>query len=358
MSKVFFIAEAGVNHNGDRSSALELIDIAADAGADAIKFQTFTAKELVSMSAPKAEYQIKNDLADESHLKMLEKLELNKDLQIELSDHAKKKNIEFMSTAFDIDNLDFLVNEAGMKINKIPSGEITNAPLLIHHGRSSNKIILSTGMSGLEEIEMALSAIAFGMFNDHEKPSLKAFKETYNSNKRRARLKERVALLHCTSEYPAPIEDLNLRAIQTLSDYFQVSVGYSDHSLGIDASIIAVTLGAEIIEKHFTLDKNQEGPDHQASLEPKELKRLISSIRGVESILGSNKKAPTINEEKNKIVSRRSLVAKREIRQGNIFSMDNLTNKRPGNGISPFELWTYIGKKSKNNYNKDDQINE
>ena len=358
MKKIYFIAEAGVNHNGDMGLAMNLIDVAAEAGADAVKFQTFKSDELVAPSAAKAEYQEDKSNPNQTQLEMLKKLEISEDFQKELVEHCSKAGIEFMSTAFDSKSLDFLINDLGMKVNKIPSGEITNAPLLIHHGRTKNKIILSTGMSTIDEIEDALSAICFGILQKNGKPSAKGLHDLYKSAEVKDELKKRVILLHCTSEYPALDESINLKAMRSIRDFFDLSVGYSDHSLGIEVSLMAATMGASVIEKHFTMDKNLDGPDHKASLNPNELKNLVDLIRRAERIIGNGEKAPTLVEEKNKIVSRRSIFANSEIKKGDQFSLENLTLKRPGDGISPFRMWDLINKHSKKDYKKDEKISQ
>ena len=243
-----------------------------------------------------------------------------------------------------------------MKVNKVPSGEITNAPLLIHHGKTKNKIILSTGMTTIDEIENALSAISYGILGKNEKPSENLMQNLYKSEEVNDELKKRVTLLHCTSEYPAPDESINLKAMGSIRDYFDLNVGYSDHSLGIEVSLMAATMGASIIEKHFTIDKNLDGPDHQASLNPDELNNLVNLLRRAEKIIGNGKKTPTLVEEKNKIVSRRSIFANSKIKKGDQFSLENLTLKRPGDGISPFRIWDLIDMYSKEDYKKDEKI--
>ncbi len=358
MSEIFIIAEIGVNHNGSRDIAMEMIDTASKAGVDAVKFQTFNTEKLVSKNTPKTEYQIKNDRSSKNQFDMLKKLELSRDLHLELNEYCSSKEIEFMSTAFDEDSLDFLVHEVGMKKNKIPSGELNNAPFLIKHGATGNKIILSTGMSSLKQIHQAISAIAFGFSKTNMKPSIKSFREVIKSKDIQNELRKKITLLHCTSQYPAPIDSLNLMALFTLKEEFEMPVGYSDHSLGTEASIAASAMGAEIIEKHFTLDNTLEGPDHKASLEPNQLINLVSSIRKVELMLGSRSKSPSKEELENKNLATKSIVAKSIIRQGEYFTDDNLTTKRPGDGMSPFLFWDLIGVKSKKEYMPDEQIDE
>jgi len=358
MSEIFIIAEIGVNHNGSRDIAMEMIDTASRAGVDAVKFQTFNTEKLVSKNTPKTKYQIKNDRSSKNQFDMLKKLELSRDLHFELNEYSSSKEIEFLSTAFDEDSLDFLVHELGMKKNKIPSGELNNAPFLIKHGATGNEIILSTGMSSLKEIHQAISAIAFGMSETKMKPSNKNFKEVIQSKDIQNELMKRVTLLHCTSQYPAPIESLNLMALITLKEEFEMNVGYSDHSLGIEASVAAAAMGAKIIEKHFTLDNTLEGPDHKASLEPDELINLATSIRKIELMLGSREKSPSKEELEIKSLATKSIVAKNIIREGEYFTDDNLTTKRPGDGMSPFLFWDLIGVKSKKEYMPDEQIDE
>lgn len=351
------IAEAGVNHNGSRELAFKLIDAAKDAGADIVKFQTFKAKKLASKIAHQAEYQVENTQKKESQLTMLERLELPYELHHELISYCNELGIEFLSTAFDSESLDFLVNDLKLKTLKLPSGEITNAPLILEHARTGCDIILSTGMATLAEIEDALGVIAYGFIADKStKPSIQAFKEAYASETGQKALQEKVTILHCTTEYPAPMEEINLRAMDTLSQAFCLPSGYSDHSEGITIPIAAVARGAICIEKHFTLDKTMEGPDHKASLEPDELKAMVNAIRHVEIALGSGVKRPTISEVKNKSVARKSLVAKKDIEIGELLTTKNLTIKRPGTGISPFSYWEMLEKPAQKTYREDEKI--
>ncbi|HHF2880045.1 N-acetylneuraminate synthase [Vibrio diabolicus] len=351
------IAEAGVNHNGSRELAFKLIDAAKDAGADIVKFQTFKAKNLASKVAHQAEYQVENTKREESQLAMLKRLELPYDLHHELIDYCEEIGIEFLSTAFDSESLDFLVNDLGLKTLKLPSGEITNAPLILEHAKTGCDIILSTGMATLAEVEDALSVIAFGLTQDkNAKPSITAFREAYASSEGQIALQEKVTILHCTTEYPAPMDEINLRAMDTLGASFGLRAGYSDHSEGITIPIAAVARGAVLIEKHFTLDKTMEGPDHKASLEPDELKLMVDAIRNVEIALGSGVKAPTVSEIKNKSVARKSLVALDSIAVGDSFTTNNLTVKRPGTGISPFRYWDILGSVAQKTYEQDEEI--
>ncbi len=355
--KTIIIAEAGVNHNGSLENALELVNVAAQSGADIVKFQSFKSKKLVTNTAEKAEYQIKNTGETESQQSMLEKLELSASDHLRLFDECKALNIEFLSTAFEQESLDLLVNDLGLHRLKIPSGEITNAPLLLRFAQSGCEIILSTGMSSLSDIEVALGVLAFGMTQEKTtSPSLRAFQQAYNSDEGQAALRTKVALLHCTTEYPAPIDEINLRVIDTLNAAFRLPVGYSDHSEGISIPIAAVAKGAKIIEKHFTLDRNMEGPDHAASLEPNEFREMVSQIRLTERAFGSSVKLVTGSEEKNMAIARKSLVAAKAVKKGEIFSEDNLTVKRPGNGISPLKYWSYIGLPANRDYEEDEVL--
>ncbi|MDD4593210.1 MAG: N-acetylneuraminate synthase [Parabacteroides sp.] len=356
MNNTFIIAEAGVNHNGSLDMALKLIDVAADAGADAVKFQTFKADKVVSRFAPKAEYQTRNTGVVDSQLEMVKKLELNEEQHMVLVEHCRKRGIEFMSTPFDLDSVNFLANVIKVSRLKIPSGEITNGLILLKFAQTGKPLILSTGMSTLDEVELALGVLAFGFINSGEKPSRGAFKEAYSSNEGQAFLKEKVSLLHCTTEYPAPFDEVNLKAMDTLKEKFALSVGYSDHTMGIAVPIAAVARGALIIEKHFTLDRNLPGPDHKASLEPGELKQMVSSIRQIELALGNGVKQPTASEIKNMVVARKSLVATRDIKSGEMFTEANLDVKRPGTGRSPFEYWGLLGKTAKKEYKADEVI--
>ena len=311
------IAEAGVNHNGDPAIARALIDVAADAGADRVKFQTFVADRLVTAGSVKAPYQLLSTAADESQRAMLRRLELSREAHLDLLAHCKARGIRFLSTAFDLESVDLLA-ELGADCFKIPSGEITNLPYLRHVGRFGMPVLLSTGMADLNEVAAALDAL-----------------------ERSGTPRARITVLHCTTEYPAPIAEVNLRAMTAMRDALGVAVGYSDHTLGIEVAIAAVALGAVVIEKHFTLDRNLPGPDHRASLEPDELRALVTSVRNVERALGDGVKRPTVSELANRAVARKSIVAARFIAAGEVLGDDNLTVKRPGTGISPM-LWDDI----------------
>jgi len=327
---ILIIAEAGVNHNGSLALAKQMVVAAKKCGADIIKFQAFRADRLVSAQAPKADYQKKNTRTDESQRKMLKKYELNVMGQDVLKKTSDKLGIEYLASPFDEASADELAS-IGLARFKIPSGEITNHPFLAHVSRKQKPIILSTGMSTLKEVERALNVI---------------FREG----------NRRVTLLHCVTEYPAPFTEINLRAMETMKKAFGLPVGYSDHTLGIEISVAAAALGAEIIEKHFTLDRNMKGPDHRSSLEPKELAVMIQSIRHVESALGTGVKEPAPCEIKNLIIVRKSLVAARPIRRGEVFRLDHLVAKRAGKGISPDRLDELIGRKAPRNYRRDEVI--
>ncbi len=332
MQPVFIIAEAGVNHNGDLELAKQLIDVAAKAGADAVKFQTFKAKSLVSLDAPKAAYQMQTTAADESQFTMIKKLELNLDTHHLLRAHCHDRGIQFLSSPFDLESVDLLFG-LGMEIFKIPSGEITNLPYLRKIGSLNKKVILSTGMSTLAEVEAAIQILyAAGL------------------------KKEQLTLLHCNTEYPTPMVDVNLRAMQTLADSFDIKVGYSDHTLGIEIPIAAVALGATVIEKHITLDNDLPGPDHRASLEPQELVAMVKAIRNLEQALGDGIKQPTPSEEKNRPIARKSIVACRQIKQGELLTDDNLTVKRPATGISPMKWDRLIGTRASKDFKADEVI--
>ena len=356
-SRAYLIAEAGVNHNGSLDRALALIDAAVAAGADSVKFQTFKAEAVISRHAVKAEYQIQTTGAGETQLEMAKKLELDSEAHKILFEHCRKRSIQFLSTPFDLGSIDFLADHLDVPILKIPSGEVTNAPFLLKIARTGKPLIFSTGMSTLEEVRLALGVLAFGYTKPAgAKPSPEAFDSAYRSAEGQTVLSQRVTLLHCTTEYPAPFEDVNLRAMDTLKEAFNLKVGLSDHSRGIHVAIAAVARGAAVIEKHFTLDRNLPGPDHQASLEPEELAAMVRAIREVELSLGSGEKKPAASELKNLPIARRSLVAAKAIQAGEKFSEENLTIKRPGVGVSPMNYWKFIGKKSTRDYQPDELI--
>jgi len=353
------IAEAGVNHNGDEKLAFKLVDAAHKAGADIVKFQTFKASKLVTANAQQADYQVTNTQKKESQLAMLSRLELSFEFHLELVKYCNKLGIEFLSTAFDSESLKFLVNDLKLKKLKIPSGDLTNAPLVLEHAQTGCDLIVSTGMATLAEIETALGVIAFGyVATKTEKPSIQAFEEAYYSELGQKILKEKVTILHCTTEYPAPLQDINLKAMDTIANAFKLPVGYSDHSVGINIPIAAVAREAKVIEKHFTLDQNMEGPDHKASLEPEQLKAMIEGIRNIELALGDGLKGPKPSEIKNKSVARKSLVAEQIIKKGAVFSEDNMTTKRPGSGQNPINYWGLLGSEAKNDYQIGELIDE
>lgn len=354
MSSVYIIAEAGVNHNGSVDMAKQLIDAAAASGADAVKFQTFKAERLVSRFAQKAEYQKRTTDAEESQFAMIKRLELDLETHRVLQQYCRESAIEFLSTPFDTDSVDLLV-QLGISRLKIPSGEITNAPLLLKAARTGLPVILSTGMSTLGDVEQALAVLAFGYAGSGE-PSRRAFAGAYASRDAQEQLQSHVTLLHCTTEYPAPFADVNLRAMDTMRDAFGLPVGYSDHTEGIAVPVAAAARGAQLIEKHFTLDRTLPGPDHKASLEPEELTAMVRSIRQVEQALGSPLKAPAVSEVKNMDIARKSLVAARNIGAGETFTEENLAVKRPGSGRSPMQYWEILGTTAGREYHEDETI--
>jgi N,N'-diacetyllegionaminate synthase len=332
MKRILVIAEAGVNHNGSLETAKRLVEVAANAGADFVKFQTFNADDIVTKTADKAEYQKIATGNDVSQYEMLKSLELTSDMHEQLLEHCDNFSIGFLSTGFDQSSVAYLVS-LGQQLVKVPSGEITNLPYLKFVGSLGLPVILSTGMSSLEEVGDALNVLKnAGTDND------------------------RVTVLHCTSEYPAPFENVNLNAMQTISKEFGVSVGYSDHTTGIEISIAAAALGATVIEKHFTLDRALPGPDHKASLEPDELVALVKSIRNIEIALGDGSKVPSNGENKNKLIARKSIVARQDIHSGDSFTLDNLTTKRPGTGVSPMKWHEILGKTATRDYLQDEII--
>jgi len=355
----FIIAEAGVNHNGSLEMAEHLIDVAAEAGADAVKFQTFRGELGVSRHAPKANYQTRTTEKSESQLEMVRKLELTEADHVALIDRAKSRRIAFLSTPFDVPSLQMLTGRFGLETIKIPSGEITNAPFLLAIARVAKRVILSTGMSTLAEVEAALGVLAFGFAESPEvAPSCEAFVRAFANDIDQQALRQRVTLLHCTTEYPAPFAEVNLRAMDTMAAAFALPVGYSDHTLGIHIPVAAVARGASVIEKHFTLDRGLPGPDHKASLEPDELRQMVAAIREVELALGDGVKRPTPAEWKNRDVARKSLIAARPILAGEVFTTENLTFKRPGNGISPFRFWQIVGQVSARSYAEDEKLRD
>lgn len=356
--KTFVIAEAGVNHNGSLEMAKELVKVAKDAGADAVKFQTFKAENLVTKQAKQADYQIENLGEDSSQFAMLKKLELTYEEFVELQSFCELQKIEFLSTPFDFESVDFLLDELTMSTVKIPSGELTNAPFIHYIATKRKPIILSTGMATLEEIHEALAFISYGLAKPEESVKLEQVYAFYSTEEAKDVLKEYVTLLNCTTQYPAPTHSINLNAINEMKKVFGLPTGLSDHSEGIYIPVAAVGMGATVIEKHFTLDKTLEGPDHIASLNPYELKSMIKGIREVEQALGDGIKVPTPLEIQNRIPVRKSLVAKKSIQPGEVFSSSNLTVKRPGGGIEPSKYWSYIGQVALNSYDEDELIDE
>ncbi len=331
MNKTLIIAEAGVNHNGSIELAKKLVDSAVDAGVDYVKFQTFKAEQLVSKNAKQASYQIENTGIKESQYQMLKKLELTHDNHHILIDYCKQKGVKFLSTAFDFDSIDFLKDK--LDFYKIPSGEITNYPYLVKVAKLQLPIVMSTGMANLQEVKDALAVLTSNGIDKND-----------------------VTVLHCNTEYPTPMKDVNLLAMKTIEKELGVAIGYSDHTLGIEIPIAAVTLGAKVIEKHFTLDKTMEGPDHKASLEPQELKAMVKAIRTIETALGNGIKKPSKSEQKNISVARKSIVALTDIAKGDILTEDNITVKRPGTGTSPMKWDQVIGSIAAKNYKTDELI--
>jgi N-acetylneuraminate synthase len=353
--RVYVIAEAGVNHNGSLELALQLVDAAAQAGADAVKFQTFKAGQLVSRVAEKAAYQRKASDAHESQLAMLQRLELTDEAHFILIQRCKERGIDFLSTPFELDSLRFLVDEMGLQCLKLSSGDLTNAPLLLAAARAGRQLIISTGMATLGEVETALGVLAFGYTSPAEvQPTLAGFATAFASPEARQVLGANVVLLHCTSEYPAAPAEINLRVMDTLRAAFGLRVGFSDHSEGIAIPVAAVARGAIMVEKHFTLDRTMPGPDHLASLEPVALAQMVKAIREVEQALGRPVKYPTRVELDNMRVSRKSLVALTEIRQGDILTAENLGVKRPGYGLSPIHLWEWLGRQAPRTFHADE----
>lgn len=353
---VYVIAEAGVNHNGSLDLALQLVDAAADSGADAVKFQTFRADELAAANAPKAGYQVRATGAGETQLQMLRKLELSTQAHRALIARCRLRGVDFISSPFDAASLKLLTQTFRLPVLKIASGEITNGPLLLQAARSGRHIILSTGMSVLGEIEAALAVLAFGLLRSSRAPSRPNFAQAYRSAAGRRRLREKVVVLQCTTDYPTRFEDVNLRAMDALRAAFGLPVGLSDHSLGIAIPIAAASRGACVIEKHVTLDRNMPGPDHRASLEPAEFKSMVAGIRQVEAALGHGLKLPTASELRNVRVARKSLVAARSIAKGERYSALNLSAKRVGRGRSPMDFWELSSTTAPRRLRKDEPV--
>lgn len=353
--KCLIIAEVGVNHNGDVDRALALIDAGAKAGADVVKFQTFKADLLVTGAAPKAGYQVRQTGARQSQAEMLKALELGAEAFQRLRRHCADRGVQFMSTPFDEESVDFLVGPMQVETLKVSSGDLTNGPLLLKMARARIPIILSTGMATMPEIEEALGVIAFGLTGG-KRPSRKAFAAAYASPGGRRELRRLVSILHCTTEYPTQLGDVNLRAMDTLRERFGLSTGYSDHTVGITVPIAAVARGATIIEKHFTLDRKLPGPDHAASLEPDEVAAMVTGIREVEQSLGSPDKGPTASELGTAKVARRSLHAVCPIRAGEVFTSENVSARRPGTGRTPMAYWEVLGSVAKRSYVAEEPI--
>jgi N,N'-diacetyllegionaminate synthase len=332
MNKTVIIAEAGVNHNGDIQLAKKLVDVAAEAGADYVKFQTFRAEKIASRSATKADYQKQTTSAGENQLQMLKALELSADDHRQLMEYCQAKSIAFLSTPFDLESIE-LLKKLGITLGKIPSGELTNLPYLEKMAESFRELVMSTGMADMQEIKEAIDVLATKGFP-----------------------KEKITVLHCNTEYPTPFCDVNLQAMPVIAKEFGVKVGYSDHTAGIEVAIAATALGATLIEKHFTLDRTMEGPDHKASLEPDELIKMVQSIRNIEQALGSKVKAPTPSETKNRNIARKSLVAALNMEAGHVIRKEDLAVKRPGNGISPMLFYTIVGKKIKKFIGEDELL--
>jgi len=352
MNKVYVIAEAGVNHNGDLKLAHELVDAAADAGADAVKFQTFVPELLASSLAEKAAYQQRNQPDKDNQLEMLQKLALDFEHHHELFDHCQRREIDFLSSPFDKHSASFLIDKMELPQIKLGSGELTNGPLIWQLALSGRKLILSTGMATLDEIREALGLICHAITHPGEQPQTNDFSACFDARL----LKNHVSLLHCTTEYPCPVDSVNLLAMNTLAETFGLTCGYSDHTQGINVSLAAVARGAVIIEKHFTLDRSLPGPDHLASLEPEELKLLVEGIRQIELALGSKDKQPVASERNNAAIARKSIIALQAISKGQGYNSDNIGCKRPGKGISPMRYWSLLDKTSQRDYDKDEII--
>jgi N-acetylneuraminate synthase len=350
------IAEAGVNHNGSLEAALELVDAAAAARADVVKFQTYMPEEVISSRAPKAEYALRTTDAAESQLDMARRIWLPYEAFHTIAARCRERGIAFLSTPFDLPSLDFLAEGMKLETIKLPSGEITNAPLLLRAARTGRRLIVSTGMASLAEVEAALGVLAFGYTTPNESPYAAAFPAAFASEKGRAALAAHVTLLHCTTEYPSPAGDANLRAMATLRAAFGLPVGLSDHTKGIAVPVAAVALGASAIEKHFTLSRDLPGPDHKASLEPAELAEMVAAIRDVEAALGDGVKVPRPSEIGNIPIARKSLVARRAIAKGERFDELNLAVKRPGDGVSPMHYWDWLGRVAARDYAADEKI--
>ena len=358
-SSIYIIAEAGVNHNGSIDLAKKLVEIAKQCGANAVKFQSFKASSLACKNAPKAAYQQKTTTSSESQFEMLTRLELNENDHHVLNQYANERSIDFLSSPFDLSSVALLTERLALPRLKIPSGQITHAPLLLAAASSGLPLIVSTGMATLGEIEASLGVIAFGYTERELPPSSQTFRSAYESTKGQAALQQLVTLLHCTSEYPTPYQDANLRAMDSLRHAFGLPVGLSDHTEGIAVALAAAARGATVIEKHFTVDKSLPGPDHQASVDPNQLNELVQSIRQIElSLQRPGRKLTMPSEHQNRDVVRQSLVANTKIKKGDPFTPINLGVKRPGTGISPFMYWNYLGEIADRDYEVDEQISK
>jgi N-acetylneuraminate synthase len=355
MKPVYVIAEAGVNHNGDLALARELVDRAADAGVNAVKFQTFNARQLASRSVPKAGYQLQTTEAGQSQFEMLCKLELPRDWHHELRDRAHRRGIEFLSSAFDPDSLDFL-ETLGMPFYKVPSGELTNGPLLWRFARQRRPLVVSTGMATLSEVELALAVVAHAFNVDIEPSHVDEVWHGWSRAEWRHSLHGQVTLLHCTSQYPTPMHEVNLKAMDTLAQAFGLPVGYSDHTSGILIPVVAAARGAVLIEKHFTLDRAMPGPDHQASLEPDEMTTMVTEIRSIEIALGDGAKSPQVSEWDTRKAARQQVIATRDIRRGECFTRTDLSTARSGRGLPPTSLWGLVGQPALRAYTESEPL--
>ncbi|SHF80921.1 N-acetylneuraminate synthase [Modicisalibacter ilicicola DSM 19980] len=347
--KVYVIAEAGVNHNGNQQFAFDLVDAAAEAGADAVKFQTFNARCLAAMTAPKAAYQRKTTDAAQTQSDMLEALELPLEWHGPLQAHAHHRGIEFLSTAFDTKSLAFL-ETLNLPLYKVPSGELTNGPLLWAFARTGKPLVMSTGMATLSEVEQGLAVVCHALNRDQPPSSLNEVWQCWSDDQARDAVRKKVSLLHCTSQYPTPMHEVNLKAMDTLAEVFRLPVGYSDHTQGTLIPVAAVARGATLIEKHFTLDRQLPGPDHAASLEPGDLKRMVQEVRAIADALGEGQKVPQPSEWDTREAARQNLVASATIRQGEVFTADNLTTARAGQGELAMAYWDRLGQCAARDY--------
>ncbi|MCS4116723.1 N-acetylneuraminate synthase [Salinibacter ruber] len=352
----YIVAEAGVNHNGSMELARRLVEVAAEAGVDSVKFQTFRSGELTAEDAPKADYQTETTDADESQAEMLRRLELSPEQHNTIAEHCADQDLQFLSTPFDAQSAKFLVDEFNVPRIKIGSGELTNGPLLLRIARLGRPVILSTGMGTLGEVEQALSVLAYGYVSDGDRPTSEQLDRAFASTDGQNALDQNVTVLHCVTEYPAPVEAANLRVMDTLREAFRLPVGLSDHTEGITIPVAAVARGATLIEKHFTLDRSLPGPDHEASLEPDELYEMVQGIRNAEAALGTARKVPTDPEWKNRPVARKSLVATQTIEEGEKLTSENLGVKRPGDGTPPMRYWEYLGTIASRSYKPNEQV--